>query len=309
MLCNTDNQEQEQIYVKSIRKCGLCVAKERALLFQRRGRVILGSVRPRILFLTNKRNGAPAEDELLTKFLCNDFELIISHPLDCLPILNTVNGVFIRNIWPTHEYAEDWNRIEAEIRHSGLPTYNPLTGNGDERGKGYLTKLSKWGFPVIPSVEHIQDIALLGQPEYYWIKPKDGCDGSGSDKLTGQALRRRRLTNYIIQPYVEFTSEPSFFFIDNSFSHAIIMPNRLADRDIKQYHPTEEDLNFAQAFVDWNALPYGIQRIDALRGKDDKLLLSEVEDLCPYLYLAEVPEDTQRRFLEAIRRSLLSALS
>ena len=95
----------------------------------------------KLLFLTNKNNDSiEDEDSKLIDYLSKYFELVVSHPQDCLPLLHKVEGIIIRNIWPTHEYAEDWREIEQKIKDSGLPTYNSLSGKGDVRGKDYLLK-------------------------------------------------------------------------------------------------------------------------------------------------------------------------
>ncbi len=263
----------------------------------------------KILFLTNLKNDAPEEDNYLIDVLRKDFEVVVSHPLDCERLLSSVQGVVVRNIWPTYEYASEWGRIEQVIRDSGLPTYNPLTGKGDNRGKEYLVDLYKRGFPVIPSIDCVGDIDKLPASEYYWIKPKDSSDGHGDEKLTRSELLKRQLVDYIIQPFEEFTSEPSFFYIDNMFSYAITMPNRLVDRNIRLYEPIQSDLIFAQKFVDWEQLPYGIQRIDAVRTKNGELLLTEDEDLAEYLYLLDIPmekrESVTRQIVESITSNLM----
>ena len=257
-----------------------------------------------ILYLTNLNNGAREEDDYLVDLLKRDFEVIVSHPLECEKYLASADAVVIRNVWPTHEYHEGWKKVEQALKDSGLKTYNPLTGKGDLQGKDYLVRLYKEKYPVIPSVDRVEDIHLLPESEYYWVKPKDGCDGSGAGKYTRAELAGKDLKEYIIQPYVEFVSEPSFFFIDNKFSYAIVMPNRLADRDIKLYEPTEADLAFAQKFIDWNDQPYGIHRVDAVRTKDGSLLLTEVEDIAEYLYLFDIDAAKREEVVQALIKSI-----
>jgi len=257
--------------------------------------------------LTNPENGAPDEDRLLKSFLSQSADVVAVHPLECLPFLCGDNLVLIRNAWPTHLYPKEWNSIEQTIQRLNLTCFNPLVGKGDQRGKEYLLELWDKEFPVIPSVRRIEDIHRLPISDFYWIKPLDGCDGSGSKKVAKGALEDEDLTDYIIQPFVQFSEEPSFFFIDNVFSHAITMPNRLLDKDIKEYTPSGSDLAFAASFVKWNGLPYGVQRVDAIRMASGELLLTEVEDLCPYLYLSDVNKKTQSRFLEKIQASIFRA--
>ncbi len=263
----------------------------------------------KILFLTNTDNGASEEDEMLIKFLADDFDLAVMHPRDCSGSLQKVDGVIIRNVWPTHEYNDEWERAKKAILDSGLPTYNPLTGRGDNAGKGYLIELYEKGFPVIPSVDNIEKIGNLPECELCWIKLKDSCDGIGSKKMKRSELMKTNLQDYIVQPFVEFTSEPSFYFINNEFSYSITMPNRLADKDITLYEPLKSELIFAQKFVDWNGLRCGIQRIDAVRTLSGELLLTEVEDISPYLYLLDIDESVRCRVVTTIRKSVSSAFS
>lgn len=244
----------------------------------------------KILYLTNLNNSDPEEDQYLIDLLKKDFEVVVSHSLECEKYLTSVGGIIIRNIWPTHEYEKEWERIKQKIRESKIPTYNPLTGKGDNGGKEYLAELFDNGFPVIPSVSKIEDIDQLPKSEFYYIKPLESCDGFGDEKLTMEELLKRNPENYIIQPCIHFSSEPSFFYINNKFSYAITVPNRLTETEISQYEPTEDDLAFARKFIEWNDLPYGIQRVDAVRTANGKLLLAEVEDIACYLYLLDLDE-------------------
>lgn len=264
-------------------------------------------MKPKILFLTNKDNDSPAEDVFLVDFLSKDFDLIVSHPLDCLPFLSQVKGVIIRNIWPTFDYEREWDDIKTYLREGNLPVYNPLTFKGDIEGKDYLVVLYEKGYPIIPSIDRIENISKIPSAEFYWIKPKKSCDGIGAEKLTKDELFNKNPKNYIIQPFVEFEYEPSFFYIDNKFHHAIKEKHRLLSDDVVYYDPTESDLEFAQKFVDWAALPYGIQRIDAIRTKEGKLLLTEIEDFCPYLYINDLDKDKRQKFLDDMRLSMVKA--
>jgi hypothetical protein len=262
----------------------------------------------KLLFLTNPNNGAFEEDAYLSEKLKEYYDVIISHPFKTSEHLSKVDGVLIRNVWPTHEYLDEWKKIKQYLKESGVPTYNPLTGKGDNRGKKYLSRLFKKGFPVIPSIENLDEIDQLPASQYYWIKPLDGCDGSGSGKFTKKELKTKDLKNYIIQPYEEFSMEPSLFFIDNEFAYAIIMPNRLEDRDVKVYTPTKEDLEFAQKFIGWDNLKYGIERIDAVLTKDGKLLLTEDEDIAEYLYLFDLPENLREQVTTKLIESILKII-
>ena len=262
-------------------------------------------MKPRILFLTNQQNDAPEEDALLIEHLAEDFDLIVSHPVDCLRHLHSVKGIIIRNIWPTHEYQEEWDDVKAYIRDSEIPSYNPLVFKGDTEGKDYLLVLYEKGYPVIPSIDHVNDLDRLPASESYWIKPKKSCDGIGAERLGRQQLLDRRPRGYIIQPFVEFEYEPCFFFVDNIFEHAVAETCRLLDEPPYRYYPSAADLSFASRFVEWTGLPYGVQRIDAVRIKDGRLLLTEIENLCPYLYLDALDDGERSSFEKLIRQSML----
>jgi len=82
------------------------------------------------------------------------------------------------------------------------------------------------------------------------------------------------------------------------------MPNRLSNKVIELYEPTAADFEFAQSFVDWNALSYGLQRIDALRTKDGGLLLTEIEDESETLYLLDLDEPDRIRITGQIINSI-----
>lgn len=266
------------------------------------------SMKKKLLFLTNRDNGAFEEDAYLSDRLKDFYEVTLVHPLQAEQYLSKIDGVLIRNVWPTHEYSDKWKKIKHQLKESGVAIYNPLTGKGDNRGKEYLVELYKKGYPVIPSVEHAEELNKLPQSAYYWIKPFDGCDGSGAGKFTKEEIKVKNLANYIIQPYEEFKEEPSFFFIDNQFAYAITMPNRLEDHDIKPYIPTEEDLTFARKFVGWDDLKYGVERVDAVRTADGQLLLTEDEDIAEYLYICEMPEKIRDEIVLKMIESIMKVI-
>ena len=112
----------------------------------------------------------------------------------------------------------------------------------------------------------------------------------------------------MVQPFIHFEYEVSFYFIDKDFQYALYAPDKEKRWELKKYIPTEEDLAFAKRFIDWNQLDWGIQRVDACRSEQGELLLVELEDLNPYLSLLEVPEETRLNFIEAMKKSLQKAL-
>ncbi len=262
------------------------------------------SAQKTILFLTNLKNGAEEEDLFLIERLKQDMRVIVAHPLECRPFLHQVDGVVIRNAWPTHAYKDAWLKLIDTFHQENIRTYNPMSGSGDTHGKFYLAELYSNSFPVIPSVLSIQDINRLPTSPFYWTKPIWGCDGSGAAKKTKQQLIEQPSQDIVIQPFVEFTEEPCFYFIDNEFACGITTTHRLDDENITSYYPTGEEIALAQDFVKWNKLPYGIQRIDFVRLKTGELLLTEIEDNCPYLYLFDLPEKERLIITEKLVKSI-----
>lgn len=57
-------------------------------------------------------------------------------------------------------------------------------------------------------------------------------------------------------------------------------------------------------FIEWNRIENGIQRVDACRTRDGKLLLVELEDLNPYLSLLELDRKTRERFMNDFMNAL-----
>jgi len=66
---------------------------------------------------------------------------------------------------------------------------------------------------------------------------------------------------------------------------------------ITKIYFTNEDIKFAEKFIKWNKIKNGIQRVDACRTQDGKLLLVELEDLNPYLSILELDENTREKFI------------
>ena len=265
--------------------------------------------KPHLLYLTNLYNDSEEEDIYLSKYLRKYFNVYIAHPLDIADLEDSFDIALVRNIWPTHEYENHKTRIIRRLIKKGF-----ISPSSAEAGylkyrnypeKEYLLDLSNQHYPVIPSIDKICDLEKLGNVSRYFIKPKNKCDGIGSATITKQKLLKKRLKDYIIQPYIEFDYEVCFYFIDNKFVQAFSTPNRLKQKEYKIYQPTNEDLDFAQKFVKWNSLSFGIQRIDAVRVKTTtELLLTEVEDLAPYLYLLELPHQYRMKIVRALVRSL-----
>ncbi|MER7771123.1 hypothetical protein [Kitasatospora sp. NPDC096140] len=265
--------------------------------------------RPSLLYVTDLAYPARGrrygdEDVLLTSRLREWFDLALCHPLDARALMGRFDAVVVRNSGPVLHYREEYARFRAEAVAAGVRVYNPLTGRGDMAGKRYLLDLTEAGLPVIPTVDRPQDLARLPVADRYAVKPEEGADSIGLRFLGREELDGLAWGGLLVQPRIDFRYEVSFYFVDDAFQYALHAPDPDRRWVLEPYEPSAADLDFARRFVDWNTLDHGIQRVDACRAPDGRLLLVELEDLNPYLSLDLVPEETRERFVRAMADSL-----
>ena len=67
---------------------------------------------------------------------------------------------------------------------------------------------------------------------------------------------------------------------------------------------SKEDINFALKFINWNRCKFGIQRVDACRTQNGKLLLMELEDYNPFLSLGLLEHTVKERFINTLCQAL-----
>jgi hypothetical protein len=182
-------------------------------------------------------------------------------------------------------------------KQKGVPTFNSLDGKADMKGKQYLLDLFAHGFPVIPTIDKISDLNLLPQSEQYIIKLKNGADSIGMEKVSRKEMNETDLKNKLVQPFIDFEYEVSFFFINDTFQYALYAPSKDKRWELRVYEPSTEDLAFAQKFIAWNKMKRGIQRVDACKLKDGSLLLVELEDLNPFLSLDALTIEARDKFV------------
>ena len=270
--------------------------------------------RPTLLFVTDlyyEARGRPynSEDIFLTSQLREDFDLVICHPKDTAPFESFVDAMVFRNSGPTIFYREEYEAFRGRCEVGDTMVYNSLAGQADMRGKQYLVDLTKNGFPVIPTVDAEADVGLLPSVEAYVVKLKDGADSIGMRSIGPDDVARLEFRNTLLQPRIDIRYEVSFYYIDDELQYALYAPDREKRWQLEPYPYSDEDVNFAQRFIDWNPLEYGIQRVDACRAESGELLLVELEDLNPYLSLLAVEEGLRQRFIENFKRSLKGAMA
>jgi hypothetical protein len=261
-----------------------------------------------LALLTHLRNGSEEEDILLSRLL-PQFNLRRTDLAGIEAIEDTVDGVLIRNKWPdvdgsAVEYYAASDAVYDRLRRKGIHTYNPLTCKGDMAGKDYIPKLYQSGYPVIPTVEK-SALSQLPSVERYVAKPRRGF--TGKDQITGSKddIIKQAPADYLIQPFMPFTEEVQFYFIDSDFIYALATPNRRQEAQMRLYAPSRDEIDVAARFIEWNNVPHALQRVDFCRMPDKNLLLMELEDDAPYLWLEELPPDLQASFTRRLASSMM----
>ncbi|MFL0507506.1 hypothetical protein ACH0B5_17335 [Ureibacillus sp. 179-F W5.1 NHS] len=193
------------------------------------------------------------EDIYLTSQLRKDFQIVICHPEDMENFEADCDLILYRNVGPVARFKEKYQAFRNRIVSNELKTYNSFTGKGDMNGKQYIIDLTNASFPVIPTIDTLDDLHKLPNVETFIMKPKDGADSVGFEFVAKNQLNAKVDSNksMLIQPFVDFEYEVSFYFIDKVFQYALYAPNKDKRWELKAYIPTEEDLEFAQRFVDW----------------------------------------------------------
>ena len=270
----------------------------------------------KILFVTDLYYEAKGrlyyeEDLFLTSELRKDFNLVICNPKDVNSFTDDFDLTIFRNAGPVANFKDEYELFRNNVKLKNLKTYNSFNGKGDMNGKDYLIELTKKNFDVIKTIDTINDFSKLPEVETYVIKPKDGADSIGMEFLSKEVLLRRvdkNDKNTLIQPLINFEYEVSFYFIDKEFQYALYAPDKNRRWELKEYKATKEDLDFANSFIEWNNINHGIQRVDACRDNNGKLLLVELEDLNPYLSLLDISPKLRDKFVKNLKLSLQKLL-
>jgi hypothetical protein len=241
------------------------------------------------------------EDVDLSCYLRKSFNVCISHINDFEKIIDQVDAILIRNTGPQMFHHE---QLTALRNRSDLIIFNDLSGKGDINGKYHLLELFQSGYPVIPTFNSKKELLKFGTYEHYILKPLDGADSYGVKNLNNDGLQSEVCQNVLIQPLVEFQYEVSFYFIGKQFYYSLYAPNPEKRWELKPYMASKEDVEFAIKFIEWNSCKFGIQRVDACRLMDGKLLLMELEDYNPFLSLDILKQNLKEQFLEGLCISL-----
>ena len=265
----------------------------------------------KILYLTDlnypaKGRNYGEEDIFLTGALKDSFDLALCHPKNAAAFEDDADLIVFRNTGSVLGYQDIYDAFVQRVKQKGLRTFNEFCGKADMCGKQYLLELTEKGYPVIPTVDRIEAFQKLPAAQWYVIKPKNGADSIGLSFLSENELLAHPPESgvFVIQPAIDFLYEVSFYFINDSLEYAMYAPDKTCRWKLEPYAFSTEDRAFAEQLIQWNSIKNGIQRVDACRTKDGRLLLMELEDLNPYLSILEVDTDTRERFM----KDLIAAL-
>lgn len=238
------------------------------------------------------------EDVELSIFLRKFFNVYVSHISDIENILDVVDAILIRNTGPQSSHRTELMKLKER---RDLIVFNDLSGRGDQIGKYHLVELFESGFPVIPTYTTIESVR---PSDRYLLKPLQGADSCGIKMGAGDEIRALFCQNMLIQPFIDFQYEVSFYFVGNRYHYSLYAPNPQKRWELESYSASMEEIDFAQKLIAWNTCKYGIQRVDACRTRDGKLLLMELEDYNPFLSLELLKPSVKEHFLESLCISL-----
>ena len=216
--------------------------------------------------------------------------------------LESLFDVFLlRNTWDTDvtiETIKEKSNFRRRVINKSLPCIN-FYGKCDGNSKEYLVHLYKNGYPVIPTVDNMEDLQMIDKCDKFLLKLKDGYDGIGQMVVDKQELKQKYTNSYIIQPFLKFKSEVQFYYIKDKLEYALeFVPGKIPIYpEAIKYIPNENEIELANEFSKLNGNYYGIQRIDFIKLNNENLLLTEIEDISPYLDLDCVDEETRNRFI------------
>ncbi|GGK17765.1 hypothetical protein GCM10008955_09070 [Deinococcus malanensis] len=256
-------------------------------------------------YQTNSRNYS-AEDLYLTEELQKSFHVALCHPRHSEAFEDSADVILFRNAGPVAAYAREYELFTARMSARNCAVFNSLDGKGDMKGKQYLVDLTRQHYPVIPTVNGLAELDLLPDSDRYLTKPMNGADSHGIRVAAKQELLTfgNLPSGTLIQPWVDFEYEVSFYYLNDVFQYALYTADKRRRWALELYRPSPDDLAFSRLFIEWNAMKHGIQRVDACRTPDGRLLLVEHEDLNPFLSLDLLDDETRRNFVGTLVEAL-----
>ncbi len=244
------------------------------------------------------------EDLYITSQLKDHFNILIGHPQQAIALSEKADLIVFRNTGPVGAYQEYFNQFVKHVKEKNLLTFNSFDGKADQKGKHYLLDLYELGYPVIPTVDTFAGLSKFHAADKYMVKLLNGADSIGMEVMSHKELFLKNPQGKLIQPFIDFEYEVSFYYLNNVFQYALFAPDKEKRWTLQQYEATSEDLRFAEHFIQWNNMKRGITRVDACRLKDDSLLLVELEDLNPFLSIGLLSEEKRNEFINEFIKAL-----
>lgn len=106
----------------------------------------------------------------------------------------------------------------------------------------------------------------------------------------------------LFEKYISETLENGFwneYIGKDKFEYALeFIPSKVPIYpEAIKYEYSHKELEMANKFALMNGNYYRIQRIDFIKLEDNTLLLTEIEDISPYLNLDQIDEKTREKFI------------
>ncbi|MBP3690538.1 MAG: hypothetical protein J6I74_04360, partial [Schwartzia sp.] len=117
----------------------------------------------KILYLTDLYYEAKGrryyeEDLYITGRLKEHFDIAICHPKNSEAFESAADLVVFRNTGAVSGFKDIYASFVQRVRKNKLRTFNDFTGKADMCGKQYLIDLTLAGYPVIPTIDAIENI-------------------------------------------------------------------------------------------------------------------------------------------------------
>ena len=192
----------------------------------------------KILYLTDLYYEAKGrkyfeEDLYITRILKEHFDIALCNPKNSKDFENDVDLIVFRNTGPVSGFEEEYESFVKRVTSNNINTFNEFVGKADMKGKQYLLDLTLDDYPVIPTIDDLENLNLLPDCERYVVKPKDGADSIGLEFLTKNELFEKDLGNMLIQPAIDFEYEVSFYFINDCLNMHYMLLIRTRDGNLK----------------------------------------------------------------------------
>jgi glutathione synthase/RimK-type ligase-like ATP-grasp enzyme len=258
-----------------------------------------------------------ADDRLLLGALAE--EGVDARPVvwDAATDWRTFDAVLLRSTWDYHLAPERFRAWLDELDRLGVPAWNPTSLVRWNMDKRYLRELEAKGVPVVPTVwldgpGGLEEVLSRGWDEVV-VKPAVSAGAWRTVRARAGELAVFPLGDgLLVQPYLPEVAGPgelSLVFVAGEYAHAVW--KRAAPGDFRVQgihggteHPAAPDgavVRDARAVLAAAPSTGLYARVDGV-VRDGRLLLMELEQIEPYLFLAHDPAVARRLARALIER-------